>query len=199
MYEYIPPGLNCSKSAGWALTIVVFASLRALFKGKLSLDDLGEHNRIEHDASLTRLDKFLGNQCIVNDKLVDQLLAQEIDSKINLESLAKLRLIRVKQSQEQNKEMVYDTTKKYLAYGESTLLLNFMGHNTNGQMDVKIIEPFFRQEIFPDGWTKPNQQITIPMLVKTFRKLKKRVEELEKSESDKNLVVEENSKTKKTD
>ncbi|CAG8809630.1 16274_t:CDS:2, partial [Racocetra fulgida] len=109
-----------------------------------NLDDLKEPNKVEHDVSLTRKDFYLGDNNKVDSELVDLLLEQNIDGKINEEALSKLHWIRLNNS------------KKFYP-GESSLLLNFVGGNTNLEIDTEKLEVFLKNERFPEGWKKPDK------------------------------------------
>ncbi|CAG8579946.1 19245_t:CDS:2 [Gigaspora margarita] len=136
----------------------------------------------EHDASLTRKDFYFGDNHTVNPELVDLLLKQNIDGKIKEESLSKLHWIRLNNSKEVNPTLLYNFQQKFLSAGESSLLLNFIGANTNLEIEIEKLEVFLKHERFPEGWRKPNKVVGIWPIINSLCLFLKRYDQLEKEQ-----------------
>ncbi|CAG8501065.1 7698_t:CDS:2 [Paraglomus occultum] len=129
-------------------------------KGVCSLEDLGKHNVIEHDASLTRQDAFLGDNIHVDPSLVDSLLSHAVDGRITIDTLAKFRNLRYEDSKERDKEFCFGTKQYKTAFGESALLLSVLGQATNQEIDVETARTLLKEERLPDGWQKGSKPVT---------------------------------------
>ncbi|RIB25458.1 Chloroperoxidase [Gigaspora rosea] len=128
-------------------------------KGQFNLDDLDQHNKIEHDVSLTRKDFYFGDNHTIDPELVDLLLKRNFNGKINEESFAKIHWIRYNNSKEFNPTLSYAIKQKLLSAGESVLLLNVIGGNTNLEIDIEKLDVFLKHERFPEGWRKPDKTV----------------------------------------
>ncbi|CAG8807950.1 13042_t:CDS:2, partial [Racocetra persica] len=179
-------GLNASPLVANYLTYTALQQLGKLFDKSINLDDLKEPNKVEHDVSLTRKDFYLGDNNKVDPELVDLLLEQNIDGKINEEALSKLHWIRLNNSKKFNPTLSYDISRKFTSAGESSLLLNFVGSNTNLEIDTEKLEVFLKQERFPEGWRKPNKAVGAWSLITVIRSLLKRYDQLEKEQKEQN-------------
>ncbi|KAF0397559.1 Cloroperoxidase [Gigaspora margarita] len=175
-------GLNASFLLANFLAYGGFNLLGKLLDKTINLDDLNQHNKCEHDASLTRKDFYFGDNHTVNPELVDLLLKQNIDGKIKEESLSKLHWIRLNNSKEVNPTLLYNFQQKFLSAGESSLLLNFIGANTNLEIEIEKLEVFLKHERFPEGWRKPNKVVGIWPIINSLRLFLKRYDQLEKEQ-----------------
>ncbi|CAG8604223.1 17347_t:CDS:2 [Gigaspora margarita] len=149
-----------------------------------NLDDLNQHNKVEHDCSLTRKDFYFGDNHTVDPELVDLLLEQNIDGKINVEALSKLHWIRLNHSKEFNPTLVYNNSQKFTSAGEVSLLLNFFGGNTNHEIDIEKLEIFLKSEKFPNGWRKPDKVVGIWSLISILRSTLTKYDQLEKDQKE---------------
>ncbi|CAG8700403.1 2811_t:CDS:1, partial [Dentiscutata heterogama] len=138
-----------------------------------SLEDLHQHGKLEHDASLCHVDTALGENWMVKKDLVDQLIASAIDGKIKPESLKNTFRARYLNSKENNPDFTFGTSQVQLASGEYSLFLNIIGANTNKEVDAKVAEIFFHEERLADEWTRPNSSVSLPTIIKTNRELAK--------------------------
>ncbi|KAF2398698.1 Cloroperoxidase [Trichodelitschia bisporula] len=135
----------------------------------IDLADLNTHDKIEHDASLTRLDFAQGDNHNVQPKLVDALIADAANGSITIESLGRSRARREAESKAAGQKAlgVQATT---LAYGEAALLLLAMGKE--GASGVVAAAPadvraWVGEERLPEGYTRPVKAITSSGLLGT--------------------------------
>ncbi|CAI2178655.1 9818_t:CDS:2 [Funneliformis geosporum] len=153
-----------------------------LFYGKffrtMSLSDLHVHGILEHDASLSRQDDAIGDHIKVDKDLVDLILSQKIDGKINTESLAKLSKIRQADSKERNKDFNFGWKQKTLAFGEYSLFLHTIGGATNKEVDAKVVEILFKEERIPDDWKMPETPVELFKVLRYQKDIEKKYEEL---------------------
>jgi hypothetical protein len=125
----------------------------------LNLADLNKHNAIEHDASLTRLDDREGDNHSVQPKLVAALLADSSTPFLTVESLAKSRARREKESQAGGSPSL-SVKLSTLAHGEAALLLQVLGHLGPGKEGEYLVpkqaaQTWLQDEQLPAGWKKP--------------------------------------------
>ncbi|CAG8822533.1 32533_t:CDS:2, partial [Gigaspora margarita] len=130
-------------------------------------EDLQTHGKLEHDASLCHVDTALGENWVVKKDLVDQLIANAIDGKIQPESLKNTFRARYSDSKEKNPGFTFGSFQVQLASGEYSLFLNIIGANTNKEVDAKVAEIFFHEERLADEWTRPNSPVSFPTIVGT--------------------------------
>jgi Peroxidase, family 2 len=132
----------------------------------LNLANLDKHDAIEHDASLTRHDAIQGDNHSVQPKLVEALLADASGQYLTVESLAKTRTRREAESRQVGSPAL-DAKHSTLAYGESALLLQVLGHLGGKGDGSEYLVPksaarqWLLEERLPDGWKKPPYQITL--------------------------------------
>ncbi|CAG8604287.1 21484_t:CDS:2, partial [Dentiscutata erythropus] len=145
-----------------------------LFQKSFNLEQISKHNALEHDASLTRKDKYFGDPLKVDHELVDKFLEQQVDGKITMDSAAKYNRIRVNNSKEFNPEFTYGFMQKVLSANEGVMLLNIFGAATNGEIDIGLLEAFLKHEKIPEGWRKPDKAVApFDVFGKAFEIMKK--------------------------
>jgi hypothetical protein len=131
----------------------------------LNLADLDKHNAIEHDASLTRLDDKQGDNHSVQPKLVAALLADSSTPFLTIESLAKSRARREKESQASGSPSL-SVFLSTLAHGEAALLLQVLGHLGPGKEGEYLVpkaaaQTWLQDEQLPAGWKRPPYVISL--------------------------------------
>ncbi|KAF0386964.1 Cloroperoxidase [Gigaspora margarita] len=184
LVKALQEGLNASYVAANYLTYSSLQLLGKLCAKTINLDDLNQHNKVEHDCSLTRKDFYFGDNHTIDPELVDLLLEQNIDGKINVEALSKLHWIRLNHSKEFNPTLVYNNSQKFTSAGEVSLLLNFFGGNTNHEIDIEKLEIFLKSEKFPNGWRKPDKVVGIWSLISILRSTLTKYDQLEKEQKE---------------
>jgi hypothetical protein len=134
----------------------------------LDLSDLNKHDVIEHDASLTRNDAIQGDNYSVQPNLVQALLADAAgtgsDGVLTITSLSKSRVRREAESKKAGSPAL-SSKMATLAYGESALLLQVLGHlgkaaGAEHAVPKAAAQRWLLEEQLPEGWTKPQQVIS---------------------------------------
>lgn len=156
-------GYNCSGPLAYFLS---YAGILLLGQyGKLSLEDLARHNRIEHDASLVHLDAGPDDEYAPTEADVpylDRLLADSHDGMyLTTEDIATARVRR-----EATYKAGIDTLHQELAKGESALMLGIFGKQEHGpdKVPLNVARTWFRDERLPDGWKPVHKQTFFEMV-----------------------------------
>ncbi|CAG8496545.1 9575_t:CDS:2 [Ambispora gerdemannii] len=151
--------------------------------GQLSLADLFEHNIIEHDASLTRNDKYFSTDANpstqLNQTLITQLLsfASPETNRLNVDSLAKARNLRYDQSKTANPEFVFESDQHSNAFGEASLLLNVIGADER-EVEVDVANVFLREAKIPDNWKPGKDKVTMWMAYRLRGRISSRANDM---------------------
>ncbi|CAH1763652.1 4716_t:CDS:2 [Entrophospora sp. SA101] len=160
-------GFNLSRGLAIFQTLNTFSYFGKIFKNKLSLADLHQHNKLEHDASITRIDKDLGPNWEVNHDLINLFLGQQqYDGKITKDSFMKIHKIRYNDSKSNNTKFTYEWKQNNLAFGEYSLFLTIIGAATNNEVDVDCADSILRDERIPSDWKFGESSITLIKLLK---------------------------------
>lgn len=144
-----------------------FSGLQRLIEGA----GLSHHNVIEHDASLTRLDAFDGDNHDFNAGLYKDF--KEIAAKLNggnfdADVISVHRFNRHQDSQANNPTFTFTINQWLLAYSEAAFtLLGLGGQPENGTALAATLDSFFIQEQIPNGYTKNPVPLTTSMLLTT--------------------------------
>lgn len=122
-----------------------------------SLNDLANHNILEHDASLSRTDAYFGNVLAFNHTIFKETKSYWTDSIINIEMAAKARLGRIKTSAATNPTYELSDLGSQFTFGESVAYVLFMGDKKTGTANRSWVEWFFEHERLPVhlGWKRP--------------------------------------------
>ncbi|RLN65632.1 hypothetical protein BBP00_00002749 [Phytophthora kernoviae] len=126
------------------------------------LNGLSKHNdQVEHDASLARIDSYFGvDPYLITSGLINDVLNYGLDGSVDVTDVATIRAARVAWGQENNPEFDFSTTPAFIAGAESALFLRGFGGDNGNSTATTFIATFFLQEMFPEGWTKPDTSIT---------------------------------------
>lgn len=123
-------------------------------RGKLDLEQLAAHNKIEHDASLAHEDFRDGDNKNVNPKLVEELVAQSSDGQgLSLDDFARARARR-----EARPMVQLDKSHSRIAHGESVLSVMVMGHGN--AMPCEAVRAWFGEERLPPGWMPQGRMVS---------------------------------------
>ncbi|CAG8524451.1 652_t:CDS:2 [Scutellospora calospora] len=114
-----------------------------------------------------------GENWVVRNDLVDQLITNSIDGKIKSESIKNTFRARYLDCKENNPDFTFGFFQVQLASGEYSLFQNIMGANTNKEVDVKIAETFFREERLANEWTRPNSSVSLSTIFGTSNEFSK--------------------------
>ena len=128
----------------------------------IDLENLDRHNKIEHDASLTREDVVQGDNHSMQPQLLQAFLddAGQNGEPITVDTIAKTRKRREAESGADGSPGL-DPFRTFLAYGESALLLQALGPlSSNDPLNPMVPQDALKQwigdERLPDGWKKPD-------------------------------------------
>ncbi|KAJ2991940.1 hypothetical protein HDV02_003380 [Globomyces sp. JEL0801] len=132
-------------------------------KDSFDLVQLRTHNKIEHDVSLVREDALVGNNFLVNQNLLNQLISFSSDKKtISLQDLANFRRQRYADCKASNKNLSYSTKQNGIAFGEAAILFLLLSPDHNSaNVPISYIKAFLGEERLPieEGWTKPTKSL----------------------------------------
>lgn len=141
----------------------------------LNLDQLGLHNKVEHDVSLSRLDTAQGDNTSPNPKLIEQLLDASTDGKIITSSdFIELRRKRYAQQQKDNPELDFKDPQIKVACSEIALILKVFGNGED--VPVDYVRAFFQDGRLPrdEGWLKRNWGLGVLEMGNLTKKIKAR-------------------------
>lgn len=127
--------------------------------GSFDLDQLAQHNfPIEHDATLSRLDHYFGDDNPFTNNSWDQVLSSYGDATtITIPIAGAARYARLNHSKTRNPKLTYTPIQFILSYGETALYLSVLGDPITGNAPVSYVKDFFENERLPYelGWTAP--------------------------------------------
>jgi hypothetical protein len=138
----------------------------------ISLSGLSEHNLIEHDASLAHADSYYKKEPSALDAtLWADLLSRAKDGKFGVSQLASARKNRMELCKSKPTGCDFGAKQRFLAFGESALLLRGLGGNNDESCSVAFAKSFFEDERFPADFVKPKSQVNLPELLATVAKI----------------------------
>ncbi|TKX25789.1 sterigmatocystin biosynthesis peroxidase-like protein 2 [Elsinoe australis] len=146
---------------------------KGLFKGAIglnpnhpnattfSLDDLGGEGNHEHDASLSRKDRFFGDPVEFDDKIWNDTLGCFPTDNITVPQLALARESRRAQSRATNPEHKFTTTNERDSWVECTTFFTVMADGRSGQVNKAFVDYLFRHERLPTeiGWQRRDTEL----------------------------------------
>ena len=137
---------------------------------KLNLEDLAAHNKIEHDASMVNLESpgwpqkliFVkahldineGNQGVVNQRLVEAMVADTDGVAATEDDFIKMKIRREQENNVKYTNVVQQTVSR----GEIGLVLSIMVDRATGLMPVTWLRSFFGEERLPADFKPPPPQ-----------------------------------------
>ncbi|KAL1837207.1 hypothetical protein VTJ49DRAFT_4158 [Mycothermus thermophilus] len=160
-------GLNVDKSAGSSLFDFALMTSPEPNATTVSLDDLGRHNILEHDASLSRTDAYFGDVLKFNKTIFAETKRHWGRGKIlDVPAAARARLGRIQTSKATNPEYTMSELGDVFTYGESIAYLIVLGNIKTGKAPRRLVEYWFENERLPThlGWRRPSESLTIDHL-----------------------------------
>ena len=161
-------GYNVGNDFSTTIGTAGLLSSPKLVKSSFDLNDLDQHNfPIEHDASLSRLDFYQGDDHSFNNATWQTVVAYTQGSEtFNISSAAHAKYNRVQTQRKVNPTFSYGPREFILSYGETALYLSVMGDPVTGIAPVSYVRSFFESERLPYelGWTPPTTQTTLMTL-----------------------------------
>ena len=140
----------------------------------LNLNQLGLHNAVEHDVSLTRHDFAQGDNISPQPDLIKDLLAASSNGKtITIDDFVALRKRRYEKQLEVNPQL--DPPKKWIgvACTEIALVLKVFGDGK--EVPVSYIKAFFQDGRLPteEGWTRKSYTLGVFAMNSLAQKIQK--------------------------
>ncbi|KAF4626556.1 heme-thiolate peroxidase [Cudoniella acicularis] len=128
-----------------------------------SLDDLNRHNILEHDASMSRLDAFFGNNHIFNQIVFDTTTVFWTADTLDANMLANGKISRQLQSKAFNPNYTFTSTTEQFSLGEVAAPILIFGDIPSATVNKSLVEFFFQNEKLPVelGWTKQANAISL--------------------------------------
>lgn len=132
-----------------------------------SLDYLGNHDLLEHDASLAHRDFYYGSDpMLANSTLADDLFARaDDDGKLGLTAIASARKDRANTCRASNPDCTFGLKQSKTAFLEASVLLLVLGEGAS--ISVEHAQSFILEEKFPDDWEKPSLPVTVVQVLAT--------------------------------
>ncbi|GMF33038.1 unnamed protein product [Phytophthora lilii] len=132
---------------------------------KFTLADLGEHNFVEHDASLVHEDSFKGTDpCKVNVTMVCDLLSRaDKNAHLTRSTFAAYRRERELDSAANTPDFkdTFNAQRALTAYSEPAVLLLVLGDDTTTSISIDDARSFLREERIPDDYEMPKVPVTL--------------------------------------
>lgn len=140
----------------------------------LNLDQLGIHNVVEHDVSLTRHDIGQGDNISPQPELIRDLLAASSNGKtITINDFVALRKRRYAKQKEVNPGMDFSEKWAGIACAEIALILKVFGDGK--EVPVSYVKAFFQDGRLPreEGWTRHEQAVGFFAMNSVAKKVQK--------------------------
>ncbi|KAM0693775.1 hypothetical protein Q7P36_007032 [Cladosporium allicinum] len=120
------------------------------------LADLGRHNILEHDISLSRSDAYFADPNPFNETVWAESLTYFPDDMITVEQVAKARMGRLATSKKTNPEHSLSKLADGFSWGEMASFFEIMADGTTGTVEKKFIEYWLKDERLPTeiGWQR---------------------------------------------
>ncbi|KAF4952001.1 hypothetical protein FGADI_7117 [Fusarium gaditjirri] len=120
------------------------------------LEDLGRHNILEHDISLSRSDAFFADPNPFNKTVWAESLTYFPDDLMTVEQVAKARMGRLATSKKTNPEHSLSKLADGFSWGEMASFFEIMADGTTGTVEKKFIEYWLKNERMPTeiGWQR---------------------------------------------
>ncbi|KAF4999054.1 hypothetical protein FDECE_11613 [Fusarium decemcellulare] len=127
-----------------------------------SLDMLSKHNILEHDASLSRLDAYFGNNHAFNPEVFNSSKRYWTSEIMNATMLASSKVFRQLESRAFNPTYRFTALTEAFSVGEVSAPLVAFGDLETGTVRRDFVEYFFENERLPSelGWTKKEVPVT---------------------------------------
>ncbi|KAL6712909.1 hypothetical protein ACLMJK_009464 [Lecanora helva] len=124
-------------------------------KNWINLDQTQQHEAIEVDVSLTRLDHAQGDNHSLQQKLLKDLLASSTNGKtITFNDFVEFRRQRYEQQKRDNPNLFFHDHELGIGCGNIAMLLKVFGNGK--EVPIEYMKAFFQDERLPvaEGWRK---------------------------------------------
>ncbi|KAF2741403.1 Cloroperoxidase [Polyplosphaeria fusca] len=173
MQDVLPTAINMSVEAATTLAEAGLSTSDDPASGVFTLEDLNKHNKVEHDASLSRKDFDEGGKLYpgpisrddhtFNQDIFDEFLEHlNGTDPITIPAAAAARFSRIETERARNPNFTYGPAQQFGSYLESAVYLRLLTDPNTGTTPVSFVKIFFEQERLPfwEGWRTPSQQIS---------------------------------------
>nr|ANZ54408.1 heme-thiolate peroxidase HTP4 [Leptoxyphium fumago] len=137
------------------------------------LNMLNTHNLLEHDASLSRLDAYFGNNHVFNQQVFDQTKQYWVSPTINASHITNSKLARMLQSKASNPTYKFTNTTEAFSIGE--ILAPFIAFGDVEMVTVarNLVIYFFENERLPVklGWSRKTNAVALTDILDLAAKL----------------------------
>jgi len=127
------------------------------------LDTLSRHNILEHDASLSRCDKFFCDDFIsFNATVFEKTKAEWTGDNIDIQMAANARIARINESNTTNPDFQFSAVAAQASASEGAAYMLGFGDRTTNTAKKELVVYFFENERLPVelGWKTPSQEVT---------------------------------------
>ncbi|KAL4902082.1 hypothetical protein BDW74DRAFT_187055 [Aspergillus multicolor] len=133
-----------------------------------TLDQLNQHNILEHDASLSRTDAFFGNNHIFDASTFAETTSYWTNATLTATMLANSKLARQITSRAFNPTYTFTASTEQFSLGEVSAPIIAFGDLDNGTVSRELVEYFFRHERFPTelGWSTRDEVVQLMDVMK---------------------------------
>ncbi|CAN8100860.1 unnamed protein product [Discula destructiva] len=133
---------------------------------EFSLGNLQRHNVLEHDASLSRLDKYHGNNFVFNQDVFDETRSYWTSETVDAIQLTNSKLARQITSRKTNPTYTFIAMVEEFSIGELLAPIVAFGDIDAVTTNRTLMEYFFEQERLPSelGWSKTETSITLEII-----------------------------------
>ncbi|KFZ11821.1 hypothetical protein V501_04562 [Pseudogymnoascus sp. VKM F-4519 (FW-2642)] len=144
----------------WDQAIIANPEPNATF---FTLDNLNRHNVLEHDASLSRVDDFFGNNHAFDQATFDETRVWWTGPVLDANMLANGKLARQLGSKAKNPEYTFTANTEQFSLGEVGAPIIVFGDLESATVEKNLIDFFFENERLPVelGWTKKENAVTL--------------------------------------
>ena len=148
-------GLNVSAEVATTLSFVGISTSKDPASGKFDLDDLNQHNKVEHDASLSRKDFDLGgeSQAFCPETFNETLSFYKGANEVGIPEVAAARWGRVQSSKAHNPKFVYGAKQYFNSYFESASYFQLFRDPKTMKAKVDWIKVFFSEFVVEENRT----------------------------------------------
>ncbi|GAB7362050.1 hypothetical protein MBLNU230_g2084t1 [Neophaeotheca triangularis] len=162
-------GLNFDSSLAslmWDQAIIANPEPNATF---FTLGHLNRHNVLEHDASLSRLDDYYGNNHLFNPEAFSQTREFWTDETLTAQMLANSKLARMIDSRAFNPNYTFSEETEEFSLGELAAPIIAFGDVEKATVSRALVSYFFEHERLPTalGWTVKNETMELNTILST--------------------------------
>ncbi|OJK00146.1 hypothetical protein ASPACDRAFT_42727 [Aspergillus aculeatus ATCC 16872] len=128
--------------------------LNAAGEPVLHLDKVGRPHAIEHDVSVTRQDRALGDPIPLDPALYEQFLGSTPRGGFGVPELGRYRKVRYAESLKSNPSLKFGRREHYIACGELAVLRCLFGEGAGKGIPKSYLQALFGEERLPleEGW-----------------------------------------------